>query len=106
MSETNLRCEMCGTPVDESDYQDDGYRHTDGRCTEYLKAALGAANRHAEGLAKLSSHLQSELDQQRGRTDAAEQKLTHIRGVLQNYNEDEFLSADRALGEIHGLVTS
>lgn len=43
-------CEYCGTPVDESDYQDDGYRHTDGRCAEYLKAALGAANREASQL--------------------------------------------------------
>lgn len=59
------RCEMCGTEVDESDYQDDGYRHTTERCAEYLKAALGAANRHAEGMAKLATHLQAELDQLR-----------------------------------------
>ena len=26
--------------MDASDYQDDGYRHHDGRCIEYLKVAL------------------------------------------------------------------
>lgn len=76
-------CEYCGTPVDEGDYQDDGYRHTDGRCTEYLKAALETANKQAKGMADLAVHLQSELDRERGRADrlreALHQACRHIR---------------------------
>jgi hypothetical protein len=96
-------CEFCGTPVDDSDYQDDGYRHTDGRCTEYLKAALAAANKHAAGMASLATHLQAELDQVRRRADDAEHKLTQIRAILENYENDEHFSAWNAIGEIEEL---
>ena len=97
-------CEMCGTPVDEGDYQDDGYRHTDGRCTEYLKAALGAANKHAAGMASLATHLQAELDKQRRKSDEAAHKLGQIRVIIENYENDEHLRADTALGAINDLV--
>lgn len=69
---------------------------TDDRCTEYLKAALGAANKHADGLAKLATHLQSELDHLRRaigdmeatsaelqrRAVAAEQEVIRLREAL------------------------
>lgn len=66
---------------------------------------LGKTAKHAQGLAELAAHLQAELDQHRSRAEAAEHKIAQIRTTIENYNEDEFLSADRALGAIHGLVT-
>ncbi len=91
------RCEMCGTPVDEGDYQDDGYRHTDGRCTEYLKAALGAANLEAVGLRDALARAQNLWTQEM-------RVIQEIRNVLENYENDEHLRADTALGAIDELV--
>lgn len=48
--------------------------------------------------------IQSELDELRQVRDTHARMLASIRTLLDNYNSDEFLGADRALGEISQLV--
>lgn len=101
-----LRCEMCGTPVDASDYQDDGYRHTDGRCTEYLKAALSAANNECARLAKGAAMWAANAERFREALDEIAMNAENlVKGGLPHFSRKEFAQtvafrARHALGAV------